>query len=145
MGHAKETGGWGKLLPETDNDEGGKRASHKPGDHAKETGGWGEALPEAGRHDDGKPAVHKPGDHAKEPGGWGGHSRDGATPHAGGSPAETGRDEPNRRGGRAQGSQGQDRQGGDKSAPKSSTGARTDEALVRGMPPKPRKRYSLAG
>ncbi|CEJ15335.1 hypothetical protein BN1110_05678 [bacterium YEK0313] len=112
---------------------------------AKESGGWGEPLQDEALHRDEAPIAHKPGEHAKEPGGWGENPRDGATPHTGGPPTETGRDEPNRSGGRQQGNQGRDRQGGDKSAPKSSTGARTEEALVRGMPPKPHKRYSLAG
>lgn len=112
---------------------------------AKESGGWGEPLQDETQRHDEAPVPHKPGDHAKEPGGWGENPHDGATPHTGGRPAETGRDEPNRRGGRREGNQGTDRQGGDGSAPKTTAGARSDDALVRGEPPKPHKRYSLAG
>ncbi|QCK85061.1 hypothetical protein E8L99_04340 [Phreatobacter aquaticus] len=68
-------------------------------------------------------------------------------PFPGGPPGAVGRDEPNKRGGTSRGNQGEDREQGDLAGPGNfadspETGK---DALVRGAPPKPRKRYSLSG
>lgn len=75
------------------------------------------------------------------------------SPFPGGPREVVDRDEPNRRSGAPHGNQGDDRQQGDLTGPGNfadrkgqaadNPGARK-EGLVRGAPPKPRKRYSLA-
>lgn len=65
-----------------------------------------------------------------------------------GGPRDTaGRDEPNRRGGTARGNQRGEDQNGDLAGPGnfSDSPERGTDGLVRGAPPKPRKRYSLSG
>jgi hypothetical protein len=65
-------------------------------------------------------------------------------PHPGGPKGETGRDEPNRRGGSSAGNRGADRGQGDAVASPAPEREVDDEALTRGAPPKKRKRYSHA-
>jgi hypothetical protein len=69
------------------------------------------------------------------------------SPFPGGPKEQVKRDEPNKSGGARHGNQGADRVHGDLVGPGlfADQPDDSDEGLVRGPPPKPRKRYSQAG